>query len=131
MTARNNDACLKTISSEEERLQAEKVRTSQIRALNDRLRRTGCGGKVLITDGILALGAGFARQALEAVSGFDTFTADNDPWGEHDCAVLTVANEKVIWKIDYYDRSLTFHSPDPANGKVTIRVLTIMLAGEY
>ena len=28
--------------------------------------------------------------------------------------------------IDYYDRSLEFHSPDPADPSVTIRVLTIM-----
>jgi Protein of unknown function (DUF3768) len=37
----------------------------------------------------------------------------------------------VIFKIDYYDRSLNFHSPDPADPAVTERVITLMLAAEY
>ena len=37
----------------------------------------------------------------------------------------------IFFKIDYYDRTLTHHSPDPADPAVTERVITIMLADEY
>jgi hypothetical protein len=39
--------------------------------------------------------------------------------------------QRVIFKIDYYDRQRQAHSPDAANPAVTCRVLTIMLADEY
>ena len=102
-----------------------------IRSLNDELRKTGTGGKTYLTGGILARGADFIAKATAAVQSFDAFTDDNDPWQEHDCAVLDVDGETVIFKIDYYDLDLQFGSPDPADPAVTRRVLTIMLAEEY
>jgi len=68
---------------------------------------------------------------LAAVAAFSNFTPDNDPYHEHDCAVMNVGDHRIIWKIDYYDADLNFASDDPANPAVTIRVLTIMLADEY
>jgi Protein of unknown function (DUF3768) len=31
----------------------------------------------------------------------------------------------------YLDRSLNYHSPDPTDPAVTVRVITVMLADEY
>ncbi|WP_373505282.1 DUF3768 domain-containing protein [Aestuariivirga sp.] len=105
--------------------------TCRIRELNDRLRTTMSGGLVHMTDGIAVLGLSTVNAIFKAISTFTDFTPDNDPWGEHDCAVMEVGGHRIIWKIDYYDRHRTYHSPDAADPKVTVRVLTIMLSQEY
>jgi hypothetical protein len=99
--------------------------------LNDELRRFGRGGRIVVTAGIQALGAVFLHQALEALRAFEAFDDRNDPYGEHDCALIEVEGQSLLWKIDYYDTSFTLHSPDPADPSVTCRVLTLMLADEY
>jgi hypothetical protein len=104
--------------------------STRICALDDELRRFGRGGRIMITSGIQALDTEVA-QVLAAVAAFDAFTTDNDPYGEHDCAILTVDGHRVLFKIDYYDRDLAYHSPDPSDPTVTERVMTVMLASEY
>jgi hypothetical protein len=64
--------------------------SARISALNDELRRFGRGGQIIVTSGIQALGTEGVARVLAAVAGFDAFTGDNDPYGEHDCAILTV-----------------------------------------
>ena len=103
----------------------------RIRALNDQLRATGEGGRLVVTRGIAALPAPAITAIFLAVQTFNAFTPDNDPYGEHDFALIEVAGERIMFKIDYYDRDLTGLSPDPADPAVTARVLTIMLASEY
>jgi Protein of unknown function (DUF3768) len=102
----------------------------RIRALNDELRTTGVSN-TYVTRGMWAKGSGFVERACAAVRAFDAFNQDNDPWGEHDCAILDVDGERVMFKIDYYDLNGEELSPDPADPKLTKRVLTIMLAEEY
>ena len=45
--------------------------------------------------------------------------------------MLTVDGRRIIFKIDYYDRDLAYHSPDASDPAVTERVMTVMLAEEY
>ena len=66
---------------------------------------------------------------LEAVRWYDDFTADNDPYGEHDFGSLVWHGNKIFWKLDYYDQSLKGWC-DPLAPDCR-RILTIMLASEY
>ena len=108
-----------------------KVQASRIRALNDRFRTSFIGGRVLITEGVRAFGQAFESAAVEAVQTHQDFSADNDPYGEHDFASFRVDGTKLFWKIDYYDAECRYGSEDPADPQQTTRVLTIMLASEY
>ena len=108
------------------------IRTNQIRALNDIFRETLLiGGQCILTQGVSSMSEHFIAEAVASVRGFTDFTADNDPYGEHDFGTFKIADTECIWKIDYYDNSLHYGSKDPANGDQTKRVLTIMLAEEY
>ena len=69
--------------------------------------------------------------ALTKMRTFNEFTSDNDPYGEHDFGSFEVVGEKFMFKIDYFDKELIHHSPDPSDPAVTERVITIMLAVEY
>lgn len=104
------------------------LKTRKIQELNDRLRKTGIGGKVVLTRAVAALGETELSEVLRRVREFDDFTRNNDPWGEHDFGEVLLNGERYFWKIDAYDADLEFGSPDPANEAVTTRVLTVMKA---
>ena len=109
----------------------EIVDVSRIRTLNDELRSSLAGGVLMMTKGVIALGRAKQLAILDAVAAFDGFNPDNDPYGEGDFGALEVEGERLFFKIDYFVRGLTGHSPDPADPSITTRVLTIMLAEEY
>ncbi len=105
--------------------------TARVRALNDRFRQTGEGGRMVMTAGIAALPRDEQRAIVAAVQAFEAFDPGDDPYGEHDFGALRIGANRVMFKIDTYDRSERVHSPDPSDPAVTCRVLTIMLAEEY
>ncbi len=106
--------------------------SASIQKLNDRFRKEGYGnGSMMITAGVKSLGDAFVYKAFHAVRKFNDFSEDNDPWGEHDFGMVVIDGEKLMWKIDYYNRDMTAGSEDPACEKKTRRILTIMLASEY
>lgn len=102
-----------------------------IHTLNDQLRVDGIGGLVVCTKGILGLETDMIAHIGDAVQNFEDVNEDNDPYGEHDCAVVIVGDQKIIFKIAYFDPTMMFHSDDATNPTTTKRVMTIMLASEY
>jgi len=108
-----------------------KSRPAKIRELNDQFRKTGIGGRLMITAGIKAMGEKAVAEIIAKVRSVNQFTNDNDPYGEHDFAKIEHNGEAIFFKMDYYDRNLEYASPDPSDPKVTMRVMTIMTGMEY
>ena len=96
--------------------------TSKIALLNDALRQTFTGGKVMMTAAVDALPLDVKATVLQKVRSFNEFGADNDPHGEHDFG---------SFKIDYYSSDMQGGSEDPSDPEKTTRVLTIMFASDY
>lgn len=110
---------------------AEAARRTIIRCLNDTFRTTFAGGQVMLTQGILALDGEAQRIILERVRGFEAFCTDNDQHGERDFGSFDHDGERIAFKIDYFDLSLTYGSENPADASITRRVMTIMLMDEW
>ena len=105
---------------------------NDIATLNNKFRKSLIGGEVLLSAGIAAMSSEDKANIVSLVQNFDNFTPDNDPYGEHDFGSFDYKGEKILWKIDYYDRFNThFASENPADISKTLRILTILLAEEY
>ena len=106
-------------------------KTQRIRQLNDTLRTTFAGGKVMLTAGVNALPDEEKATVLSKVRTFDDFNRDNDPHGEHDFVTFLHDGTTYFAKIDYYSPDMQGGSEDPTDPEKTTRVLTIMRADEY
>src|ERR1700680_4544868 len=106
-------------------------KTAHIRALNDELRQNFAGGLAVMTPAIAALGQEAVARIVKTIEVYDDFCHANDPHEEHDFGAFDADGHRLFFKMDYYDSSLTVHSPDPSDPNVTKRVITIMLAEEY
>jgi Protein of unknown function (DUF3768) len=109
----------------------DSTKTARIRALNDELRQNFAEGIAVMTPGIAALGGEAVARIVKTIAVYDDFCHANDPHEEHDFGVFEAEGEKIFFKIDYFDNTLSAHSPDPSDPAVTKRVITIMLAEEY
>lgn len=109
--------------------------TPQVRELNDQLRaslRAIPEGRVVMTLAVSNLSSDDLYSVLEAIALFNSFTPDNDPYGEHDFGSVTVGQlGQFFWKIDYYDLEYEYGSEDPSDPTKTKRVLTIMRPDEF
>ena len=102
-------------------------KTRRIRTLNDSLRIAGVGGQVVATWGIASsLPQETQQRVFEAIRSFNDFTEANDPYREHDCAILG----DYMFKIDYFDKTLKYGSEKPESPLITKRVMTILTTFE-
>lgn len=107
---------------------------SRIAALNDRVRLgRDPEARIVMTATCLASLAGddrFVSQALaqaEVLAAAKRLEFDPPEAGHRDRGEFMVRGQVVRFRIDYYDHSLEWGSPDPADPAVTTRVLTFML----
>ena len=91
------------------------TKTEAIRALNDDLRQNLSAGTALITPGVAALGAEAVARIVRTIAVYDDFCHANDPYEEHDFGSFEADGHTILFKIDYYDKALAFHSSDPAD----------------
>jgi len=107
----------------------EVMKKEKILKLNDWLRKEGRGGQVICTTSVIT--SKNYNKILNEVRNFNNFNKDNDPYNEHDFGKVTVEGTDYFFKIDYYDKTHTYHSDDPSDQTKTRRVMTIMEASEY
>jgi hypothetical protein len=82
----------------------------------------------MVTAGIRANGPRFIYDCYVLVRDYNEFNKNGD---EHDFGSFMLEGKSVLWKIDYYDKTLDGGSENPADPEITCRVLTVMLAEEY
>jgi hypothetical protein len=106
-------------------------KVERIAELNDALRTTLQGGKVLITATVSALPGATKLAVIQAIRGFADFSEDNNPYGERDFVSVVVDGDTYFGKIDCYAPDMEHGSEDPSDPKQTVRVLTIMHSSDY
>lgn len=117
--------------SEQAHCACDTPRAEQIARLNDQLRKQGGGGAIMLTRGVRMMTGFTPSELLAKLAAYTGFDIENDPHGERDFGDIDVAGTNLLWKIDYYDKTMKFASPDPADPEVTERVLTVMLPEEW
>jgi len=93
---------------------------------NDQIRKAlGVGCMFVQTCGVSGLPPEKQSELREKVEMFDTFTEENDPYGEHDFGKIIQDGVDYFWKIDDYGEDYKEHGATHRN------ILTLMTASEY
>lgn len=87
----------------------------KIRRLNDGLRKTFVGGRIVVTQGVNALPDDDKEVLFNKLKTFSSFNEQNDPYTEHDFGCIVFKGDQYFFKIDYYDVDYRCLSPDPSD----------------
>lgn len=104
---------------------------TEIKILNDNLRKYLIGGEIILTQNIEVKTYEEIAEIMLKIHHFDNFTHDSDPYGEHDFESFDYNDEKIYWKIDYYDQSMQYLSLNLTDIAETVCVVIVMLASEH
>ena len=119
------------------------VEVAGLRARNDLFRRTLTGGSLMLSAGVIALGAANQARIIATVRGFTGFDDDGefgDPFDDHSIGDLEVEVEEpgihrwpelIFFRVDDLAHPATGTGPSPAPSTGTALVLTLMLASEW
>ncbi len=100
-------------------------KAEEVARRNDIARKLGLG--TVITQ--KAAGLPDIEGLLQRVRTYNDFTDKNDPYGAHDMGFFRWRDKEVIWKIDYFNETLT-NCIDPLSDGCK-RIITVMLKEEY
>lgn len=98
--------------------------------LNDRLRKTGRNGEIVLSPGVSALCLEDQLEIFLAIQMFDGFTVDTDPTGEHRSGVVYAAGYQILWEIDDHGLGPRIRLTQTATSAHPRRAMKIMLAKE-
>lgn len=125
----------KTISparaAEQDAADCNAQQAAEIAKRNDALRRDRLGGHVVMTAAVAALPPDVHNGAVLVMRRFDAFSAENDPYGEHDFGAFDHGGQRFLFKIDTYADSTLTSGPEDPLAPSAVRVLTLMLASDY
>ena len=86
------------------------------------IRRATCPTAMpLMTAGIAALGPEAVARIVKTIAVYDDFCHANDAYEEHDFGSFEADGQLIFFKIDYFDKALNAHSPDPSDPSVSHR----------
>ncbi|HEY9864093.1 MAG TPA: DUF3768 domain-containing protein [Candidatus Obscuribacterales bacterium] len=113
------------------------TKAEQIARLNDQLRSQNSQvGGIHLSRSVGLLPPQQQQQLLQLLKEFNSFSPDNDPYGERDFVTLELDGDRYFFKIDYFEKSawlkgeeIGANSPEDVN--TTWRVGTLMESSEY
>jgi methyltransferase (TIGR00027 family) len=104
------------------------AQTGTVRGLNDRLRQTFTGGRVVLSPCVLSLPPEKVSKLLDRVRTFTAFESENDE--SHEYGQFWLDGEAYCFELECVSRSRD-GSLNAENAGKTTRVLTIMRLDEY
>lgn len=101
------------------------TRAQRIAELNDNFRSTKSRKNTYVTLDLVDRGTPFLKKVISGVRDWVNPIDENDTDTERSWGYILADGSRIQWSIDYYSLDGESDSPDPANGALTLRTLTL------